>query len=225
MKKHIANLITLTSMCIATLSIIQSCNFKFEISAYLIFICFFLDGIDGMVARNLKISNEFGKQLDSFCDMIAFGLAPSILMYNFFIYEFHSTSFAYVSLLIPICSALRLANYNIETNQVSVFSGLTTPASAILFGALPLINIYEKKSIITEFLIQPLSIVIIIIIISILLISPLQTFNMRIDVIKNDKRKMLFLFLSIMILFIFNFAAIPIIILIYIILSMLKFIN
>tara|TARA_B100000700_G_C14818016_1_gene748457 strand:- start:241 stop:918 length:678 start_codon:yes stop_codon:yes gene_type:complete len=224
MKKHIANLITLTSLCISILSIIQSCNFKFEISSYLIFTCFILDGCDGFVARRLKVASNFGKQLDSFSDMISFGVAPGILMYNFLIYEFNYIVLSHIALLIPICSALRLANYNIDKTKKITFSGLTTPVNAIFLSSIPLINIYDNHSFIQKLLINPKVITIAIVIMSILLISQLQTLNLRFDLIKNDKRKLFFIFISILIFSIFNFTGIPIIILIYIILSMLTYV-
>ena len=156
MKNNIANLVTLTSLCLAILSIIQSCDLHFTIASGLIFMCFFLDGIDGCVARYLKTETDFGKQLDSFSDMIAFGIAPGILMYNFMAYELSSINLAYISLLIPICSALRLANYNLDLTQVKTFSGLTTPVNAVFFGSIPLITLYEKSDWITNVLIHPL---------------------------------------------------------------------
>tara|TARA_Y100001968_G_scaffold306695_1_gene323740 strand:+ start:2150 stop:2827 length:678 start_codon:yes stop_codon:yes gene_type:complete len=225
MKKNIANLVTLTSLCLAIMSIIQSCNLNFTIASTLILTCFFLDGLDGFVARYFKIASNFGKQLDSFSDMIAFGLAPGILMYNFIAYEFHNTTLSYIALLIPVCSALRLSKYNIDSTQSTIFSGLTTPANAIFFSAIPLIRLYEKSDWITNILIQPATITFLILIMSILLISPIKTLNLRIELVKNDQRKMLFIVISIVILSIFNFTGILIIIFIYIITSMLKYMN
>ena len=223
MKKNIANLITLTSLAIGGLSIIKSFNLQFELSAYLIFTCFLLDGIDGSIARFLKTSTDFGKQLDSFSDMVCFGLAPALLIYNFMYIEFKST-IAYTALLIPVCSALRLSKYNTDTNQTTSFSGLTTPANAIFFGAIPLVSIYEQNTFITYTLLQPSTISILIIIMSILLISKFNTFNLRPDIITLNQRKMYFIFLSIMILSIFSFTGLLIIIFLYILFSIFKII-
>ena len=223
MKKNIANLITLTNLVIGLISIVKSFNLQFELSAYLIFTCFLLDGIDGSIARFLKTSTDFGKQLDSFSDLVCFGLAPGLLIYNFMYIEFNSTS-SYIALLIPVCSALRLSKYNTDTNQTTSFSGLTTPANAVFFGAIPLISIYEKNTFITQTLLQPSTISILLIIMSILLISKFNTFNLRIDIIALNQRKMYFIFLSIMILSIFNFTGLLIIIFLYILFSIFKII-
>ena len=223
MKKNIANLITLTSLFIGGISIIKSFDLQFELSAYLIFTCFLLDGIDGSIARFLKTSTDFGKQLDSFSDLVCFGLAPGLLIYNFMYVEFKS-SIAYIALLIPVCSALRLSKYNTDTNQKISFSGLTTPANAIFFGAIPLVSIYEQNTFITHILLKPSTISILLVIMSILLISKFNTFNLRIDIIALNQRKMYFIFLSIMILSIFNFAGLLIIIFLYILFSIFKII-
>ena len=224
MKKYIAHIITLTSLCIAILSIIQSCYFNFRIAAYLIVISLILDGVDGAIARYLNTTSEFGKQLDSLSDMIAFGLAPAILLYNFIGHELNNSTLSYLTLFIPICSALRLANYN---NSIfsDTFHGLTTPVSALMFISIPLINEYEHNVYILSIVMNQSVIAGTIVIISILLISPLKTFNLRIDSIRHDKRKLFFIFISICVLYLFNFTGLPLIILIYILLSVKKLIT
>tara|TARA_B100001250_G_scaffold414176_1_gene451087 strand:+ start:40 stop:714 length:675 start_codon:yes stop_codon:yes gene_type:complete len=224
MKNNIAHIITLTSLCISIFSIIQSCYFNFRIGAYLILMSLILDGIDGTIARYLNTASNFGQQLDSLSDMIAFGLAPAILLYNFIGHELNNPTLSYLTLLIPVCSALRLANYN--SHPVSdTFHGLTTPVSALMFVSIPLINEYEHNVFILNMIINESVIAAIIVIISILLISPLETFNLRIDSIKYNKRKLFFIFISICVLYLFNFTGLPLIILIYILLSKKKLIT
>lgn len=224
MQKHIANTITLTSLCIAILAIIEACNFNFTICAYLILICVFLDGIDGLVARYFKSCSEFGKQLDGLSDMIAFGIAPSILMYNFIYLEINP-NIIYIALLTPIASAIRLAQYNSTNKQTSYFIGLTTPANAILLVSIPLIKQYEENEILLNIILNPYFIIGIIIISSTLLITKLKTFELRLDNLKNNKRKLFFIFISIYIFSIFKFTALLIIIPLYIILSVIKIIE
>ena len=211
-------------MCIGTLSIIESCNLKFVISSLLIAICLLLDVLDGFIARLLNVESEYGKQLDSFSDLVAFGLAPGVLMYNFINFSLNEISLAYVAMLIPIFSSLRLSKYNLEAKK-NKFNGITTPVSAILFISLPLINNYEKNEKIISFFINPQTICIMIIIISYLLICSFETFSIRIEAIKNDKRKLTFMFICLSILYIFKFSGLPMVVLIYIILSKFKIIN
>jgi len=225
MKKNVAHIITLTNLCVGFLSIIESCSFNFNLASYFIFTCCFLDVLDGFIARILNSESEFGKQLDSFSDFISFGVAPAILMYSFIAFEFNNYKLAHISLLIPICSSLRLVKYNLYNTSQETFSGLTTPVSAIVFSSIPLIHTYEKNIFIINTIIQPITIVLLIIVISALLLAPFQTFNLRIRTLLNDKRKMIFIFFSIYILYIFNFTGLLVIVLTYIILSMIKVIH
>jgi len=224
MKKHIVDTITLTSLSLAVLSIIESCNFNFLISSFLILSCFILDALDGTIARYFKVDSTQGKHLDSLSDMTAFGIAPGILMYNFIYYEFNTT-LAYLALLIPICTAIRIANYNDETKEMEHFQGLASPASALLFLSIPIIQVFEKNNMIIKLINNAVVISILIIFTSILLIMKFKSFHLRIDKFQNNKRKLFFIFFSISILFIFKYTGIPIVILSYVILSITKTIN
>lgn len=90
---------------------------------------------DGAAARLLHSYSPLGKELDSLADLISFGLAPSLLLYNTFIY-FNGGAFtpwALISLLVVLCGALRLAKFNIDTRQTTSFIGLPIPANAIFW--------------------------------------------------------------------------------------------
>ena len=223
MLRNIPNILTLCSLAIAVISIIESCAFNFVSSSYLIIICLFLDGVDGSIARYLNVQSNYGKQLDGLSDMVAFGVAPGLLMYQFIVYEFDSL-FAFISILIPICTAIRIANYNINDAQINHFIGLTSPVSALFFVSIPLIIEYETYKIIHSFN-KPVIISISIIIISLLLICRFNTFNMRIDSIKSGKRKLYFICFSISLLIIFKYVGLMFISISYIILSIMKIIK
>jgi CDP-diacylglycerol--serine O-phosphatidyltransferase len=120
---------------------------KIEIAFLLIVIAAFFDFIDGFVARLLKVTGDFGKELDSLADLISFGLVPGAML--FFIQKSHFPSFdsgdslsliqwilLLSPILIPVFSALRLAKFNIDERQKSEFIGLPTPANALFFAAL-----------------------------------------------------------------------------------------
>jgi len=225
MKKYIPHIITLTSLSIGFLSIIESSNLNFITASQLIITCLILDSIDGTIARYLNTSSKFGKELDSFSDMITFGIAPGVLIYHFITTEFSDQSLAYLALLIPICSAIRLANYNTYTQINNTFSGLTTPVAALCFLSIPLINEYESNERIMHLLIHPVTIGVLTITISILLIAPIKTFGLRLDSLRRDKKKIVFIFISTSIFYIFSFTGLLMIILTYIILSVFKIIN
>lgn len=92
------------------------------------------DFLDGAAARMLHAYSELGKQLDSLADLISFGLAPTMLTLNTFLYfNADFTPWALASIAIALCGALRLARFNIDTRQTTYFIGLPIPANAIFF--------------------------------------------------------------------------------------------
>ncbi|MFT7155666.1 MAG: CDP-diacylglycerol--serine O-phosphatidyltransferase [Parvicella sp.] len=157
MKRHIPNIITLGNLTCGILSIIHASRGSFEWSAYFIFLGLFLDFFDGFFARILKVDGEIGKQLDSLADMVTFGVAPGLLVFFMAsevlliesiqrkVYYHENYDFGYqvylplIAFIIPILSAIRLAKFNISTNQSDQFIGLPTPANAIFFSSLTLL--------------------------------------------------------------------------------------
>ena len=77
----IANIIILSNITFGTLSLLHSIRGHYTTAAAFILIVVFLDGMDGRVARRLSVSSELGKQLDSLCDLVFFGVAPAFLIY------------------------------------------------------------------------------------------------------------------------------------------------
>lgn len=90
------------------------------------------DFLDGLVARLLHAVSSIGKELDSLADLVSFGLAPALILYNMMTFE-GAGPLAYVALLLPVFGALRLARFNVDTNQATTFTGLPIPANAIFW--------------------------------------------------------------------------------------------
>lgn len=91
------------------------------------------DFLDGFAARLLHAYSELGKQLDSLCDLVSFGVAPAIIMHYCTRTVGLPDWVSWLVLLIPVCGALRLARFNIDTRQTSSFIGLPIPANAIFW--------------------------------------------------------------------------------------------
>ena len=225
MKQYLPHIITLTSLCIGCLSIIESSKLNLTIASYLIIVSCILDGLDGFFARLLKTESQFGKQLDSFSDLVNFGMAPGFIMYFFLNDMLSLQRVSYLSLLIPIFATLRLANYNTQKKITNNFSGITTPVIALVFASIPLINQYHSHHWLQRVLVKPEVITSIIVISCLLLLAPIKTFGLRFDTIIMNKRKMIFLFISICILYIFKYIGILIIILMYILLNVFRIID
>ena len=233
-KRNIPNIITLANLTCGLLSIIFAFQGNLKMASLCIFAGAFFDFFDGLAARILKLSGELGKQLDSMADMVTFGVAPGFILFHFMYYLSNSTIFrhsietdglflpASIALLIPILSAYRLANFNIDTRQTNSFIGLPVPALAIFVAAIPHINFEEFPMFIDmQFL------TIIAIIMPILLVVEIPLFSLKFSKTESIKSRLnifriTLILLAVILFFVFQFAAIPFIVILYIILSLLN---
>ena len=155
-KRNIPNILTLTNLTSGLFATLFAISGDLELAAICIFIGVLFDFSDGFVARILKANSELGKQLDSLADLISFGVAPGMILFQLIHISITSEKFlsttdlelstlypTMVAFLIPIFSAIRLGKFNLDTRQSSVFIGLPTPASAIIIASLPLIIKYQ----------------------------------------------------------------------------------
>lgn len=130
------NLITTASLFSGFLALLYAARGEFEHCAVAIFVSAIMDGLDGKVARLTRTSSEFGVQYDSLCDLVAFGVAPAFLIYQWQISRFGSFGTA-IAFLYAVCGALRLARFNITpTANKKFFIGLPIPAGGCAIAAL-----------------------------------------------------------------------------------------
>ncbi|MHB8231345.1 MAG: CDP-diacylglycerol--serine O-phosphatidyltransferase [bacterium] len=125
------NLITSLSLLSGFYSIINSIEGKYWIAGWLIIASIFFDGIDGKVARLTNTSSKFGIEYDSLSDLIAFGAAPSVLLFKWILIVYGRLGWAAVFVYL-LGAALRLARFNVQQNSVEYnkFTGLPSPAAA-----------------------------------------------------------------------------------------------
>jgi CDP-diacylglycerol--serine O-phosphatidyltransferase len=90
------------------------------------------DFFDGLVARLLHAVSNIGAELDSLADLVSFGLAPALVLYNIMLQQ-GAGHWALVAFLLPVFGAIRLARFNVDTNQTTTFTGLPIPANAIFW--------------------------------------------------------------------------------------------
>jgi len=180
MKKQIPNLFTLANLflgCIAIIYTLQpgltltvnsfgenlvSMPEKMMWAGWLIIAAAIVDFFDGFVARLLKVPSDLGKQLDSLSDVVSFGVAPGLIVFQFLRYSYSQDpggldiSFAYLlpALFIPCAGAYRLARFNIDTSQQYGFKGVPIPAVGILFASFPMLSWYNQESWIAELLLN-----------------------------------------------------------------------
>jgi CDP-diacylglycerol--serine O-phosphatidyltransferase len=141
--KQIPNVFTLGNLSCGVLSILKAFEQDWQLAAYLIFLAAFLDFFDGFFARLLHVSGELGKQLDSLADCVTFGVAPSILLWQYA----HSSQLGdsnsvlnYSFLLLAVFSAYRLAKFNIDKRQTDSFIGVPTPITGMMVASFAFIK-------------------------------------------------------------------------------------
>lgn len=98
-----------------------------------IFAAAVFDFCDGLAARTLRAYSDIGKELDSLSDLVSFGVAPGLLIYNTMLLHGASAWISALALLIPVFGALRLAKFNVDTEQSHTFKGLPIPANALFW--------------------------------------------------------------------------------------------
>ena len=127
------NLFTTAALFSGFYAIVQSMNNRFEIAAVAIFIAMVLDGLDGRVARMTHTQSEFGAEYDSLSDMVSFGVAPSLMMYEWAFRDLGKWGW-FAAFIYCVCAALRLARFNMTIDVVDkrFFQGLPSPAAAAL---------------------------------------------------------------------------------------------
>ena len=143
-KSYIPNILTLANLFCGILAIKIGFSEHYYLAGFLVLLGAFFDFFDGFVARLLKVQGDLGKQLDSFADMVTFGVAPGVVMYSFLSSFIEDAYIPYISFVIPLLSAFRLAKFNIDSNQSDKFIGLPTPANALFFVFIPLVFIFES---------------------------------------------------------------------------------
>ncbi|MBU8879473.1 CDP-diacylglycerol--serine O-phosphatidyltransferase [Bacillus sp. FJAT-29790] len=129
-KAQTANVLTLANLSLGGFAIIFSLNGNLNLSLLLIFVAALADRFDGMVARKLHIESELGKQLDSMSDIISFGVAPALLIYQGILFEFGAPG-SFFTIFYIGCGAFRLARFNISENN-GFFTGLPITAAGCL---------------------------------------------------------------------------------------------
>jgi CDP-diacylglycerol--serine O-phosphatidyltransferase len=188
------------------------------------------DFLDGFAARLLKAVSSIGKELDSLADLISFGLAPSFIVYSFMksillLNHIENTDITKYNLIILLCpflivlfSALRLAKFNIDEKQKTEFIGLPTPANAVFFAWLPIM--LSNYNLALFFIILNLKTLLTVVIIhSLLLVSPLPLFSLKMKSLKwkGNEVRYIYLVMAIAVIALLKMESIPILIWLYII--------
>jgi len=189
-----------------------------------------VDFLDGFIARLFKATSVMGKQLDSLADVVSFGVAPGLILYQFLRLSFAKeeggieTSLLWLlpALFVPCAAAFRLARFNIDAEQQGDFKGVPTPAVGLLIASFPLIYWYYDSEIIINVLTNKWFLYAFIFIVCYLMVShvPFMAFKFNDFSLKNNLPKIIFLVLAVIAAALLKWLAVPLIFLLYIILSL-----
>ena len=142
------NILTLGGVCLGISSIKFSIDGNFSLSVTLILLAAILDALDGRIARLIKGTSDFGKELDSLTDFVSFGIAPVFILYFWELNSYGKLGWA-IALIYSVCCVLRLARFNLTKNENdqewknNFFEGVPSPAGGLII-LIPLI--YELSN-------------------------------------------------------------------------------
>jgi CDP-diacylglycerol--serine O-phosphatidyltransferase len=131
------NLFTTAALFAGFYSIVAGMNSRFETAAIAIFIAMILDGMDGRIARLTNTQSDFGVQYDSLSDMVSFGIAPALVMYQWSLFGWGKLGWL-AAFVYTAATALRLARFNAQAASADkrFFQGLPSPPAAALIAGM-----------------------------------------------------------------------------------------
>lgn len=249
MKKQIPNIFTLLNLffgCMAIVFALQTNNViiyvndqystsfnipeKLSWAAICIIIAAVIDFLDGFVARLLKATSEMGKQLDSLSDVVSFGAAPAVILYQLLRFSFAreengldvSILFLVPAFILACAAAYRLAKFNLDTTQKYSFKGVPVPAVGLLIASFPLILHFNSIDSVNNVLINKWFLYVTIIVLSYLMVSNRRMMSLKFPdlTLKNNLPKIILLVVAIIAALFLQWIAVPVVFVIYILLSL-----
>jgi CDP-diacylglycerol--serine O-phosphatidyltransferase len=247
--KQIPNLFTLLNLvfgCLAVIFILQNgitiiadnngtqlINIpeKIWMASLFIGLAALVDFLDGFIARLFKAGSEMGKQLDSLADLVSFGVAPAMIIYQFLRLSFSqeedgldvSMIWLIPALLLPCAAAYRLARFNLDSNQAYSFKGLPVPAVGILVASLPLIYWNVNEAWVIKLLLNKWFLYLFVLLLSYLMVSNLPMLSLKFKdfTVKNNLPKYILAVITIVAVAVLQWIAVPVILLAYVLVSLL----
>jgi CDP-diacylglycerol--serine O-phosphatidyltransferase len=247
--KQIPNLFTLLNLlfgCLAIVAVLQNgiiINVNAEgtelldvpekiwMASLFIGIAAVIDFLDGFVARLFNATSDMGKQLDSLADVVSFGVAPGMIIYQFLRLSFAKdpagveTGLIWLvpAFIIPCAAAWRLARFNLDSTQTYHFKGMPVPAVGLLVASLPMIYFYSNEQWVIDLLLNKWFLYGLVVLLSWLQVStlPLMAMKFKDYTVKNNLPKYLLLGVAVIAIVLLKWLAVPVIILAYVLLSLL----
>lgn len=187
LRSYIPDFITSLNVVCGIIGVVFAFKGRLDIAFYLMVGAAVFDFLDGFSARLLGAYSDLGKELDSLCDAVSFGVLPSVMLYTLMkTLMFGESVVCWIPLVIAVFSVLRLAKFNVDKRQTDSFLGLPVPASALLCGALCCFVCYHPASFLAQWSSGPVFIPVLSVCLSALMVSEIPMFSMKFH--KTDAR-------------------------------------
>lgn len=247
--KHIPNLFTLLNLvfgCLAIVCILQNgitisadnngaqlmaMPEKIWMASLFIGLAAVVDFFDGFIARIFKASSEMGKQLDSLADIVSFGVAPGMIIYQFLRLSFAreeggidvSVIWLAAAFIIPAAAAFRLAKFNLDSSQQFSFKGVPTPAVGLFIASLPLIYWQVNEAGVIDLLLNKWFLYGLVLLLSYLMIAPFPMLSLKFKdySLKNNLPKYILAGITITAVILLQWIAVPVVFIAYVLISLL----
>lgn len=195
-----------------------------------IIIAALIDFFDGFAARLLKATSEMGKQLDSLSDVVSFGVAPAMIIYQLLKFSYAreengldvSIIWLVPAFILACAAAYRLARFNLNTDQQYSFKGVPVPAVGLLVASLPLILHFNTIEGINSLIMNKWLLYALILVLSYLMISNIRMMSLKFPdfTLKTNMPKIILLAISIIAALFLHWAAVPVVFVFYILFSL-----
>lgn len=186
-KKYIPDFITSMNVVCGIIGVVFAFKGRFEYAFYLMLAAAVFDFLDGFFARLLGAYSDLGKELDSLCDIVSFGVLPSVMLYKLMCTQMFAESvYCWIPLVMTVFSALRLAKFNVDKRQSDSFLGLPVPASALLCGSLCYYICHTPASFLSDWAAGPVFLPLLPVVLSVLMVSEIPMFSLKFH--KGDSR-------------------------------------
>lgn len=190
-----------------------------------------VDFLDGFVARLFNATSEMGKQLDSLADVVSFGVAPAMIIYQFLRLSFAQeeggldVSFLWLlpAFVLPCAAAWRLARFNLDKSQSYSFKGMPVPAVGLFVASLPLIYWNVNEAWVFSLLLNKWFLYAMVFVLSFLMVStlPLMAMKFKDYSVKNNLPRYLLIIIAVLSVVLLKWLAVPVIVVVYVLLSLL----
>jgi CDP-diacylglycerol--serine O-phosphatidyltransferase len=249
MKKHIPGIFTLFNLFFGCMAIVfalqtstvviyidQEFRSSFNIPEKLtwasvcIIIAALIDFLDGFAARLLKATSEMGKQLDSLSDVVSFGVAPAVIIYQLLKFSYAreengldvSIIWLMPAFILACAAAYRLARFNLNTDQQYSFKGVPVPAVGLLVASFPLILHFNTIQGMNSLIMNKWLLYALIIVLSYLMVSNIRMMSLKFPdfTLKTNMPKIILLAISIIAALFLHWAAVPVVFVFYILFSL-----